>query len=166
MTLDAAGHALLTDARERAAAVLAEADAEASAQIDGARRQADDLVARARTRGEAEGRVAAARAAAVERSFARLEILAAQREAHDELRVRARAAVLALRDEADYPELLDRLAGAARRDLGDGAEIERDPPGAGGVRGRAGTRRVDYTLVALAERCTDAIGPRLRRLWA
>jgi vacuolar-type H+-ATPase subunit E/Vma4 len=166
VTLDAARDALLADARERAAARLAEADAEAGERIERARREAGELVARARAQGEAEGRVAAARAAAVERSSARMEVLAVQRAASDELRRRARAAVLALREAPDYRELLERLTAAARRDLGDGAEIECDPPDVGGVRARAGTRLVDYTLVVLADRCVDALGSRLPRLWA
>jgi len=164
--LDAARDALLADARARAAAELAAADAEADERIARARRQADEVIAQARARGEAEGRIAAARAAAVERSFARMEVLGAQREAHDRLRDGARSAALALRDAPDYPELLDRLMAAVRRDLGEDVEIERDPPGVGGVRGRAGTRQVDYTLIALADRCVDALGPRARRLWA
>lgn len=166
MTLDAARDALLDDARQRAAAMLAEADVEAGERLERARRQGDERLERARALGEVEGRVAAARAAALERSSARMEVLGAQRAASDELRRRARAAALGLRDAPDYAELLDRLMAAARRDLGDGAEIERDPRGVGGVRGRAGTRQVDYTLVALADRCVDALGSRLTRLWA
>lgn len=165
MTLDAARDALLADARERAAGMLAAADAETAERTARARREADALVARARARGEVEGRVAAARTVAVERSFARMKVLAAQRAASDEFRGRARIAVLALRDAPDYPDLLDRLAALARRDLGDGTELERDPPDVGGVRARTGTRSVDYTLVALADRCVEALGSRLQRLW-
>lgn len=165
MRIDTARDALLADARERAAQLLAAGEAEAEERIGAARRQAAAMIERARERGEAEGRVEAARDAAVERSFARVEVLAAQREAYDEFSRRARAATLALRDDPEYPALLDRLAAAARRDLGDGAEIERDPPETGGVRGRAGTRSVDYTLSALADRCAAALGPRLRELW-
>lgn len=164
--LDAAGDALLADARERAAAVLEEADRTARECLDRARRDAEDVIARARAKGDAEGRIAAARAAVAERSLARMEVLAAQRAAFDRLRESAHDAVLALRAAPDYQELLDRLATAARHDLGDDAQIERDPPGVGGVRGRAGTRRVDYTLAALADRGVDALGPRVRRLWA
>ncbi len=94
-----------------------------------------------------------------------MEVLATQRVAYEELRRRARTAVLALRDDPGYPELLERLAAACRRDLGEQAQLEIDPPEAGGVRARAGTRRVDYTLIALAERCVEELGPRLRRLW-
>ena len=47
-----------------------------------------------------------------------MAVLAARRELYDELRRRARTAVLSLRDEPGYQELLERLAAAARRDLG------------------------------------------------
>ncbi len=73
--------------------------------------------------------------------------------------------MLALRSAPGYDELLDRLAAAARRDLGDDASVERDPPDAGGVRAQAGTRSVDYTLPALAARWIDELGSSVRRLW-
>jgi hypothetical protein len=95
-----------------------------------------------------------------------MEVLAAQRESYDELHRRARAAALALRDEPGYDELLARLAAAVRRDLREDAELEVDPPDGGGVRGRAGSRRADYTLTALADRCVDDLGPALARLWS
>ena len=165
MSLDTAREALLTDARSRAQEIVAQAETEAAEQIEPARRQADALVAAARAQGEADGRLEATREEAVARFSARMTVLAEQRASYDELRRRARAAVLRLRDEADYPELLERLAAAARRDLGDDAQLQIDPPDVGGVRGTAGTRAVDYTLVALADRCVDDLGPRLAALW-
>ena len=73
--------------------------------------------------------------------------------------------VLELRREPGYADLLARLEGAARRDLGDRVELEVDPPDVGGVRGRAGTLLVDYTLPALAVACLESLGARVRRLW-
>src|ERR1035437_5695471 len=72
---------------------------------------------------------------------------------------------MALRGGRGYPELLQRLAAAARRDLGEDAEVEIDPPGLGGVRARAGSRRVDYTLASLADRRVEDLGPLLARRW-
>lgn len=161
-----ARHALLEDARERAAERLEAAEAETGQRLAAARRQAEALIAAARVRGETEGRVAGARDAAVQRSFAHLQVLAVQREIYDEFRRRARATVLGLREEPGYPALVDRLAACARRELGDGVEIERDPPGLGGVRATAGTRSVDLTLPTLADRAIAALGPRLRKLWS
>ena len=166
MTLDPAGEALLADARAVAERVLSEADEEARERVAQAHADADALLARARAKGEADGRLEAGRAEALERTLARMEVLAARREAYDQLHRRARAAVLALRSEAGYDELLEHLAAAARRDLGVDAELEIDPPQEGGVRASADGRRVDYTLAALADRCVDDLGAGLKRLWA
>lgn len=166
MRLEAAGAALLDDARAVAQRLLDAAEADARGRVDAAHAEAEESIARARAHGEAEGRVEAARAAALERASSRVEVLVARREAYDELRRRAREAALGLRDEAGYPDLLERLSAAARRDLGDGAAVEIDPPGLGGVRARAGSRRVDYTLAALADRCMVQLGASLQRLWA
>ena len=92
-------------------------------------------------------------------------MLSARGALYEELGRRARAAVLDLRGEPGYEDLLARLAARARRELGDDAVLEVDPPDAGGVRARAGSRRVDYTLPALAAGCLESLGPRLRRLW-
>jgi len=165
LTLEPAREALLADARERARHLIEQANAEAAARIEEAHRAADELVGRARSQGEAEGRLSSAREEARESALARMEVLAAQRAAYEELRRRARVAVLALRDDPDYPELLERLAAACRNDLGERAQLETDALDAGGVRASAGTRSVDYTLITLAERCIDALGPRLQRLW-
>ncbi|HVP01027.1 MAG TPA: V-type ATP synthase subunit E family protein [Solirubrobacteraceae bacterium] len=165
MSLDTASEALLADARAQAGAVLADADREAAERLADAHARAEALIARAREQGEAEGRIERGREEALESLLARTDVLAARRRAYEELRRRARGAVLGLRDEPQYGELLDRLAAAARRDLGAGAQIELDPPGLGGVRATAGSRRVDYTLVTLADRCVDELGPRLPRLW-
>ncbi len=166
MTLEAAREALLGEARAAARRRLDEAEAQARAHVEDARRQAEETIARARARGDAEGRVEAAQQEARERAFARMDVLVAQREAYEELGRRARAAALALRGEPGYADLLERLSGAARRDLGEDAELEIDPPGVGGVRARAGSRQVDYTLAALADRCVAQLGGAVARLWA
>ena len=165
MTLEAARDALLSDARAAAQRVREEAEADAEARLEVARREAEETIARARARGIAEGRVDAAQEEARERAFARMDVLAAQRESYDELRRCAREAALGLRKEPGYADLLERLAAAARRDLGDDAELEIDPPDVGGVRARAGSRRVEYTLPALADRCAEELGTAAQRLW-
>jgi vacuolar-type H+-ATPase subunit E/Vma4 len=166
MSLDTAREALLDDARREAEAILARADAAAAARLQAARREAEELRARARAQGEAEGRVGAAQTLAGERFAARMRVLGARRASYDALLEQARRAALALREDPDYPQLLERLAAAARKDLGPGTELTVDPPGQGGVLGRAGSRAVDYTLVALAERCVRDLGPRVAELWA
>lgn len=166
MTLEIVRDSLLADARAAAERVRSEAEAEASERLAQARRDADALVAAAREQGAAEGRHAAVVDEAGARVRARGEVLAARREVYDELRRAAREALLGLREATDYGDLLERLEAAARRDLGPAAEVEIDPPDAGGVRAIAGSRRVDYTLATLADRCIDDLGPALRRLWS
>lgn len=162
----AARDVLLIDAREDAAQRAAAAEAEASATLRDARRQAEDLLEEARAEGERLGRADAVRAEERARVEARSTELAARREAYDALRRRAWESALALRVDRDYPALLTRLEAAARADLGgDGVEVDVDPPDAGGVRARAGSRHVDYTLVGLADRCLDALGPKIGGLW-
>lgn len=165
-SVEPARDALLADAREQARQLLEQADEQARELIREARLTAEDLIARAREEGLGAGRAQAARDAGGEMALARWEVLAAQRAAYDEVCRRARAQVLAVRDEPGYPQLLERLAVAARRDLGDGAELEIDPPGVGGVRATAGSRRVDHTLPALVDRCVRDLGPALAQLWA
>lgn len=165
-SVEPARDALLADARERARQLLEQAEAEAHELIAQAQRDAEELIARAREEGFAAGRTQAAHDAAHERALARWEVLAAQRAVYDDTCRRARTEVMAVRDEPGYPDLLERLAAAARRELGDDAELVIDPPGLGGVRARAGSRRVDYTLPALADRCVRDLGPALAQLWA
>lgn len=165
MTFEAASDALLADAREEAQRLMAQAEGDAVSMLQQARRSADEFVAEARRRGEAEGRRDAARRQARESALARMAILAARREVYEQLRRRAHTAVLSLRDEPGYRTLLEQLASAARRDLGEEAVLEIDPDDVGGVRARAGSRAVDYTLPALAQRCLEGLGPVVQRLW-
>jgi F0F1-type ATP synthase membrane subunit b/b' len=165
-SVEPARAALLADARRRAQELLQQADVQAREQVAQARRDAEALIARAREEGLAAGRAQAAHDAGRERALARWEVLAAQRAAYDELRRRVRTEAMALRAQDGYQELLERLTTAARRDLGDEAEVEIDPPADGGIRARAGGRQVDYTLASLAERCVRDLGPAPARLWA
>ncbi len=166
MSLGTARDALLDDARRQAQEIVAAGEAEADQRLRAARRDADELLARARAEGEAEGRRAAIRAQARQRFGAHMQVLAARRASYDALAQRARADALALRAEPGYPQLLELLTAAARADLGADAEVTVDPPGLGGVIARAGTRAVDYTLVAIAERCVQDLGPRVAELWS
>lgn len=165
-SVEPARAALLADARERAGQLLQQADEQARELIAQAQRDAEELLARAREEGLAAGRAQGARDAGRGQVLSRWEVLAAQQAVYEELRQRVHTDVMALREEPEYPELLERLAAAAHRDLGEGAELEIDPPGRGGVEARAGSRQVDYTLPSLAERCLQNVGPALARLWA
>jgi len=135
--------------------IVAEAEAAARALAHEARLEGE----RAATREAARRQAAAARRS-------RETVLGARRELVDELRRRARSAVLGLRGEPGYAELLRRLRAAVRTQLGDEAELVVDPPGLGGVVGRRGDASVDYTLAVMADRAIDELGAELERLWA
>lgn len=166
MNLEPLRHALRAeteaDSDRRRAEVAAEcrrivADAEAAAQA---------LAHEARLEGERAAAREAARRHASSTRRARETVLAARRGLVDELRGRSRRAVLELRGQPGYTELLERLAAAARAQLGDDAELVVDPPDRGGVAARRGDASVDYTLPTMADRAIDAMGAHLERLWA
>lgn len=147
--------ALLDRARGAADEVLARADEDALAALGRARAQADALLAEARAKGAAEGAAVldAQRAGAQRR--ARGVLLAAQRAAHDDLRAAARGAVRAVRDDPDYPAMIEALRARAMRDLGPGTSItELD---AGGIVAESGQRRAEYSLDALADDLVDQV---------
>jgi vacuolar-type H+-ATPase subunit E/Vma4 len=166
MSIDTARDALLDDARRQADEIVEAGERDARERLAAAQREADALIARARAEGEAYGHLEAARSLAAQRFAAHLHVLGARRASYEALLAQARDAALALRDNAEYPDLLERLAAAARRDLGTGAELTIDPAGRGGVVARAGTREVDSTLVVLAERCVERLGSKAGALWA
>jgi cell division septum initiation protein DivIVA len=166
MSIDTARDALLDDARRQAEDIVEAGERDARERLGAAQADADALVARARAEGEAAGRVDAARVLAAQRFAANLQVLGARRASYDVLRAQARDAALALRAEPGYADLLERLAAAARRELGPGADLTIDPAGRGGVVARAGSREIDFTLVVLAERCVERLGSKAAALWA
>jgi hypothetical protein len=154
------------------AALLARARAEAGRELADAHLDADALLATARAESQSildtaaeEGRADAALSIAAEhekaRRAARALELAAQREIYDELRQRVTAAVA--RAFSD-PVRRDHLVATVRAELGAGATV-RDAPG-GGVTGEAAGRVVDLGVEAMAGRAVDALGDRVRTLWA
>jgi vacuolar-type H+-ATPase subunit E/Vma4 len=134
-------------------------------RIAAANADAERLIASARAAGEAEAANDALQLVAKARREARGEMLAARRETYERLRTVAQAEVLALRGSPQYRRLLDRLATDVRSQLGAGAVTEVDPDPVGGVISRDGHRSVDCSLPALANRCLDALGPRVEVLW-
>jgi vacuolar-type H+-ATPase subunit E/Vma4 len=165
LPLEVARDARLAEARASAARIIDEADTEVGERLEAARRTATEILDRARSQGEAEGRLVSSREEARRTALERSRVLVARGGLYEELGRRARSAVLELRHEPGYADLLARLEAAARDDLGDRVELEVDPPDAGGVRARAGTLLVDYTLPTLAAACLESLGPRVRRLW-
>ncbi|HEY6749358.1 MAG TPA: hypothetical protein VI357_27040 [Mycobacteriales bacterium] len=154
--------ALIASAEADAAALLATADGAGGAVAE-ARERAAELVARARAEGAANAAaVLAADRARAHRDGRRI-VLAAQREAYEQLRRQARAAVTALRADPGYDRLRARLVGRVEAVLGPGATIVEHP--GGGVVGSVPGRRCDLSLPAIADRAVDALGPEVERLW-
>lgn len=165
MNLEPLRRALRAETEAEAARRRAEVAAECEQIVAEAERAAQTLAHEARLEGECAAAREAARRHAAAARHARETSLAARRNLVDELRRRSRLAVLDLREQPDYPALLERLSAAARSQLGDEAELVVDPPG-GGVIGRRGDASVDYTLTAMADREIDGMGAELERLWA
>lgn len=156
--------ALRNGARQQAAALLAEADADAHRTLEAARAEADHLLAQARAEGTAE----AAQALAAERTNAerraRAVVLAAQREAFEHARRAARSAVGQLRAEPDYAALLTALYQRAKRRLGPEATITELP--GGGIEATRGERRLVFALEDLADDLFEDLGQDQLELWS
>lgn len=154
--------ALIAAAETDAAALLAAADTGDGAVAE-ARARAAKLVADARAEGAADAAaVLAADSARAHRDGRRI-VLAAKKEAYEQLRRQARAAATALREDPAYERLRDRLAARATALLGPGVTITEHPDG--GVVGSVRGRRCDLSLPAIADRAVDALGPEVERLW-
>ena len=121
-------------------------------------------MAAARADGEAEARVVAAAELAQARRHARELVLAARRHTYECALAQVRGAASELRHAAAYPALVDGLAQAAHRQLGDDAVVSTDEA-VGGVVASAGSRSVDYRLPTVAERCLAALGAEVEALW-
>jgi vacuolar-type H+-ATPase subunit E/Vma4 len=162
--LDALDDALRRAVDRHGEEALAAARGDADVRVADARHRRDQLIAHA----EAEGRAAADELLRRDRARVRRDaaavVLAAKRAAHVAVRAHVGDAVGALRSAADYPDVLDALAARAAARLGEGTHAERDPPG-GGVVATAGSRRIDYTLPALADRACDALGESIEAVW-
>ena len=164
MKLDAFRDAVLERARAEAAEEVRGAEEEGHRRVEEARRRTAHLLERARR----EGREAAERATGWERAEASREaregVLRARRDALQELRERALQRLRSMQGEPAYAELLQRLEAAARAQIGESAEIERNDD-LGGIVARSGARRVDYTLPEVLDRVLNDMGEELAGLW-
>ncbi len=156
--------ALATTADARAARTVEAAQAAAGALQTDAQRAADETVARAAAEGVAGARPAAMAELARSRRAARSMVLEADRAAQQYLAERIRAAVLALRNEAGYPQLRDRLSELAAGAAGPGAVLADHPDG--GVIATGPGVVVDCSLGKLADRAIAALGARIAELSA
>lgn len=155
--------ALLDDARRYAEVMVADADAAAAALADDTAAQARALRESARALGEAdaEATVRAERAGA--RRRARALLLHAQQDVYDELRRRALQQAASVRDDAAYPQAVERLTTRARAVLGPAATVIEHP--SGGVVAEAGSRRLSLTIEGLVDEAIGTLGDRLQGLW-
>lgn len=157
-------------------ALLADAAREADRLVTGARRLADQHIAdveqgvdaevadverRARMSAAARADHAAVRA----RTQSHRSLLRSRTDTNRELGAAVGVAVRAMRDDARYPELLRHFEARARDQLGSAAEVTINPDPAGGVVATAGSRRVDYTLNALADRALGSLSDEVAALW-
>ena len=151
MNLEAYRRGRIEEALAAAEQVAAEADAASRRRLDDAARTAEAMLAAARADATAQADRDTAAAMARERRRARTIVLGARRAVYEDLMSRVHVAAVALRTEPAYDRLLEALEGVARRQLGDGAIVVRDPTPSGGIVAEADGRRVDYTLLVLAE---------------
>lgn len=165
MNLEPLRAALRAETDAEVEARLAAVDSESARTLASAEASAQELVRQGRLEGEEAAAKEAVRRRATASRRAREIRLGAQRRQVDELQRRSREAILGLRETDGYPALLERLTHAAREQLGRDAEVEVDPPGLGGVIGRAGRTSVDYTLPALADRTIASLDDELEGLW-
>lgn len=165
MNLEPLRAALKAEADAAAERRRAEAETAGARRLAGAQAQAAAIVEQARVEAlRAAVREGNRRRAAASRRARELR-LEAQRSLIDELRVRARGAALELRTDPRYRELLDRLSETARSQLGPAAELEIDPPHAGGVIARSGSHTVDYSLPVLVDRTIAELDGAVEGLW-
>jgi len=151
-----------------------DAEAEAGRIRAAARAQAEAILARARRDGAAAVAAAEASAAAAAapqtsaklrraREAAGAAVLAAQRDACDELRARIHAAVAALPDQPGYDQLGQRIARLAGLAAGPDARLSPEP--GGGFVARSPGVIVDCSLGRLADLALAELGGRVRDLW-
>lgn len=153
--------ALLAAARQEADRGEAQARARAAETLTAAAGRADAIVSAARAAGAADAEAVARIDLGRARRAARARTLRARREAYDRLRRESRQAVGRVRDEPGYAAIRATLTAAAQRLLGPDAEVV-DAEG-GGVIARTGSRRVDLSLRALADRAVDRVAAGLEQ---
>ncbi len=157
------------------AALIRDAEADAQRAIDAAQAEADRIIANARhtarqtaETARAAGRKAGTRAADADvaglRRGLRNQLLAARDDAYRSWRQEGAEAVLRLRDDPRYQSWKEALTRTARDMLGADAHVVEHPQG--GVVAELGSRRVDLSLPALADRALDQVAEEVDGLWS
>ncbi len=143
---------LRTLAREQAAAIIRQAQEDAAVALDAAA-------------GKAAATAAPLTAAELRRAHdtARSAVLAAQREACDDLRGQVRAAVASLPGQPGYDRLIHRITGLVEQVAGPQAQVTW--PSTGGVVAHSDAVIVDCSLGRLADLAVAELGGAIRKLW-
>ena len=163
--LEPVRRALIEDAQAEADRIIAQASREAALTAEEAKREATELIGRAEDRGAAAAKARADQTLANARGDVHGEILRAQEAVRQRLHHAVRAAAFELRSDRRYRALLKEFERLARNQLGPNVQIEQDGP-SGGIMAIAGSRQVDYTLPAVAERVLDGVCDKVTLLWA
>ncbi len=150
--VDTVRQALLDAARADADGLTRCADEDADRTVTAARERAARILDEARQSGARDGQATIAAQRMGVRRQGRALVLAAHREAYENLRAAAREAVHRLGGQDGTREALVRLA---RQVLGPDARLC-DAPGGGIVAEHAG-RRLDLSLDAIAERALEEV---------
>lgn len=146
---------VLASARRDVDQRIERAQAQAAETLAAAGSRAAEIISAARQTGIADAEAVFAIDRSRARRTARARKLRARREAYDQLRRQSRQAVVRVRDEPGYAAIREALTAVAHRLLGPDAQIEEAD--GGGVIGRSGTRRVDLSLTAFADRAVDSV---------
>lgn len=155
---------LLAVAGRDAEQVLRAARAQAAARLAQARVDALAMVEQGRQAGLELAAVSVARELARARREARGVVLAAQEEIRQQVREEARRAATGWSAGPEAERLRAALVARARAALGSDAQLRETPDG--GVRGAAGSRRVDLSLATLVDRVLDERAQEVSRLWS
>jgi len=154
---------LLTAAQQEAAEIRRDASEQALALMDAARRDADRIREAAAEEGAATARSQAVLRFAGVRREAHETVLARRNALRLELHRQVRQSAVALRADPRYPRLLARLTEQGYALLGPDATVAESPEG--GVVAEAGSRRLDLSLPALADRTLESMTQEVSALW-
>lgn len=154
--------AMLRQATQDAAAAVASARDAAAAMIAQAEADADALVAQATAEGAAQAAPVAMAELSRARQAARSVAFGADLAIRDQVVKKVKAAVLRLRDEPDYPRLVERLSVLAASAAGPGAVVTAHPDG--GVVATSGGVRVNCSLPRLADRAVAVLDAHITAL--
>lgn len=165
VTLEALQVAALATASEAGDAISRAAEAHAEGIVAAARKEAAELVARRSAAAERLADLQARERLAQARSESRATVLRAQKTVLMEATTAVHAAIGRLVEDPRYALLCDRLAEEARARLSAAGPVQIISIPSGGIVARAGSRQLDYSLHAQADRCLRAVAGELERLW-